>query len=140
MKGFKRTVAVLKRTGAIHIFWSFVAFLCIAAGILTVVEPNIHTYGDGIWYCFIASTTVGFGDLYAVTTLGRIITVLVTIYGIMVVAMVPGVVFTYYIEFVKLQEKETVSIFLEKLENLPSLSRNELESLSLQIKNLKIKK
>lgn len=139
MKGFKRTVAVLKRTGAIHIFWSFVAFTCIAAAILTAIEPAIVTYGDGLWYCFIASTTVGFGDLYAVTALGRIITVILTVYGIMVVAMVPGVVFTYYMEFVKLQEKETVSTFLEQLENLPELSKEELEALSQKVKKFKIK-
>ncbi len=137
MKRFKRFVSVLKHTGAIHIFWSYVVVLCIAAVVLTLCEPNISRVTDGLWYCFIASTTVGFGDLVAVTLIGRILTVVVVLYGIVTAAMVPGVALTYYLEFVKAKEKETTSLFLEKLENLPNLSREELQQISKKVKELK---
>ncbi|MBQ2967539.1 MAG: two pore domain potassium channel family protein [Clostridia bacterium] len=136
MKGFKRCIAVLKRTGAIHIFWTFLVFLCIAAGILAVIEPQINGFFEGVWYCFVASTTIGFGDICAVTAIGRVITVLLALYGIMVAAMVPGVVLAYYMEFVKARETETVSMFLEKLERLPELSKEELSELSERVKKL----
>ncbi len=139
MKGFKRCVFVLKHTGAIRIFWSFFIAVCIAALILCLAEPTIKTYGDALWYCFVASTTVGFGDLYAVTALGRIVTVFITLFGIMTVAMVPGVVVAYYTEYLKAQEEETISEFMEKLENLPNLSKDELESLSERVKGFKRK-
>ena len=135
-KRFKRFVSVLKHTGAIHIFWSYVVVLCIAAIVLTLCEPNISRFVDGLWYCFIASTTVGFGDIVAVTLIGKIITVVVVLYGIVTAAMVPGVALTYYLEYVKAKEKETTSVFLEKLENLPNLSMEELEQLSNKIKNI----
>ena len=137
MKGFKRCVFVLKHTGAIRIFWSFVIAACVAALVLYLAEPEIKTYGDGLWYCFVASTTVGFGDFYAVTTLGRIVTIFITIFGIMTVAMVPGVLVAYYTEFLKGQEEETISEFMEKLEELPNLSKDELESLSERVKKFR---
>lgn len=137
IKGFKRFVSVLKHTGAIHIFWSYVLVLCIAAIVLTLFEPDITRFTDGLWYCFVASTTVGFGDIVATTLIGRITTVIIVFYGIVATATIPGVVLTYYLEYIKVRENETVSLFLEKLENLPNLSREELQQLSLKIKKLK---
>ena len=59
---------------------------------------------------------------------------IVEIYGIIMTAMIPGVVVSYYMEYLKIREKETVSIFLEKLERLPELSKEELEELSERIR------
>lgn len=134
MKFWKRCYRILKWTGALKIYLGFLIFLCGAAAIVVVVEPGIDTFGDGLWYCFVASTTIGFGDLYAVTGIGRIATVLVAIYGILMTAMIPGVVVSYYMEYLKIREKETISIFLEQLERLPELSKEELEELSERIR------
>ncbi len=134
MKAWKRSYDVLKRTGTLKIFLSFLMFLCLAAAVLAVLEPGIHTWGDGLWYCFVASTTIGFGDIYAVTRGGRIVTVLVAAYGILMTAMVPGVVVSYYMEYLKAREKETISVFFEKLERLLELSEEELRQLSRKIK------
>lgn len=134
MRGFRRGFKILRRTGTINIFLSFVIVLCIIAFILSIIEPQIKTFGDGIWYCFVAATTIGFGDIYVTTTIGRVLTVFIAIYGIFVVAMVPGVVVSYYLEYLKIREKETISIFMEKLERLPELSKDELKELSERVK------
>jgi len=139
MRAWKRCYRILKRTGTLKIFVSFLMFLCAAAAVLVVLEPGIHTWGDAMWYCFVASTTIGFGDIYAVTMGGRIVTVLVAAYGILMTAMVPGVVVSYYMEYLKIREKETISIFLEKLERLPELSEEELRQLSQRIRELEHK-
>ncbi len=99
-----------------------------------IFEPQVNSFGDGLWFCFVASTTIGFGDITAVTVLGRIVIVIITICGILTTAMVPGVVVAYYTEYVRAKEKDTVSTFLEKLENLPDLSKEELEQLSERVK------
>lgn len=133
---WRRCYRILKRTGTLKIFFGFLLFLCGAAAVLTVIEPGIGTFGDGVWYCVVAATTIGFGDICAVTRLGRIITGAVGVYGILMTAMVPGVVVSYYMEYLKIQEKETVSVFLEQLERLPELSREELEELSERVRRL----
>lgn len=61
-------------------------------------------------------------------------TVLVSLYGILMTAMVPGVVVGYYMEYLKVREKETISVFLERLERLPELSEEELRELSERVK------
>ena len=140
MKAWKRCYRVLKRTGTLKIFVSFLVFLSGAAAVLAVVEPGIHTWGDAMWYCFVASTTIGFGDICVVTRAGRIITVLVSAYGILMTAMVPGVVVSYYMEYLKVWEKETISVFLEKLVRLPDLSDDELLQLSQKIQEFENKR
>jgi len=117
-------------------FFSFLLFLVGASVVLTLIEPGINTLGDGIWYCFVAATTIGFGDICVTTWIGRVVTILVSVYGILITAMVPGVVVSYYMEYLKIREKETISLYFEKLEILPELSREELAELSNRIKEL----
>jgi voltage-gated potassium channel len=44
---------------------------------------NIKTAEDALWWAFITFTTVGYGDHYPVTNLGRFLTVLLTILGVL---------------------------------------------------------
>lgn len=134
MLGLKRIWKLLKHTGTLRIFFGYLIVLVIGGLFLSLFEPEINSVFDGIWYCFVASTTIGFGDIVVVTGLGRVVTVVVALIGILTVAMVPGVVVAYYTEFLKAREKETVSTFLEKLEHLPDLSKEELEELSKRVK------
>ena len=133
---FKRCYRILKGTGTLKVFFSFLLFLVGASAALVVVEPGISTWRDGMWYCFVAATTIGFGDICVVTGIGRVITVLVSMYGILMTAMVPGVVVSYYMEYLKMREKDTISLFFEKLEKLPELSQEELVELSDRVKEL----
>ena len=134
MLAVKRIINVLRHTGAIKIFFVYLIVLCAAGFVLIFIEPQVHGLFEGIYFCFVASTTIGFGDIVPVTVLGRIIIIIVTIIGILTTAMVPGVVVAYYTEFLKAREKETISTFLEKLENLPELSKEELTELSERVK------
>lgn len=139
-KVWKRSYRILKRTGTIKIFTSYLLFLGCAAVLLTVLEPKINTFGDGLWYCFVAATTIGFGDICVATGVGRVITVVVAAYGILITAMIPGVVVSYYMEYLKIREKDTFSVFMEQLERLPELSKEELEELSKRIREFENKK
>ena len=134
---FKRFVSILKHTGMIQMLSSFLICLSIAAFLLFLWEPGIKTIGDGFWYCFVASTTIGFGDICVTTVLGTIITVLLSVYGILTASMIPGVVVTYYTESLKARESETITAFMEKLERLPELSKEELEEMSQRVKKFK---
>ncbi len=125
---------VVKRTGMSTMLVNFMILLSVCAVIIRFVEPGIETIGEGFWYLYVSATTIGFGDTCAVTLIGRLITVVVSLVGIVIAAMIPGVVVTYYTEYLKIQHKETISTFLEKLEHLPELSKEELEELAEKIK------
>ena len=127
-------IHLLNHTGTIKVFFAYLIVLCIGAVITWIFEPQVQSLWDGFWFCFVASTTIGFGDITAVTVIGRLAVIFVTLCGILTVAMVPGVVVAYYTEFLRRREEDTVSTFLEKLERLPELNREELQEISDRVK------
>ena len=137
MKRLKLLWIILKRTKATQIILGFVLFLFANAAVIQLVEPNINRYGDALWYCYAVISTAGFGDFVAVTFIGKICSVLLTIYAIFVIAIVSGVVVNFYTQMVEMQRKETLIMFMDKLERLPELSKEELESISKKVREFR---
>lgn len=134
MKKLKILWGILRHTHADRILLGFVLFLLADAAIIQIVEPDINRYGDALWYCYAVISTAGFGDIVAVTLIGKTCSVLLTIYTLFVVAIVTGVVVNFYTQLVELQRKENLAAFMDKLERLPELSKDELETISRNIK------
>ena len=132
MKKLRILWGILKRTRADHILLGFVLFLLADAAVIRLVEPDIHRYGDALWYCYAVISTAGFGDIVTVTLIGKICSVLLTIYTIFVVAIVTGVVVNFYTQL-----KETLAMFMDKLERLPELSKEELEHISQKVRKFR---
>lgn len=105
-----------------------ICFFLVAAVILAV-EPSIDRYGDAAWYTFVACTSIGFGDFAAQTFIGRTMTVFITIYEIILVALLAGVIVSHYIEVIHRREKLTATQFLDRLEHLTQLSPKELQEI-----------
>ena len=51
-------------------------------------SKEFHNFGNCLWYVIITMTTVGYGDIYPVTTLGRIVGCLIATLGNVVVALI----------------------------------------------------
>ena len=137
MKKLKVLWMILKRTRADKMLSGFVLFLFAAAAVIQLVEPNINRYGEALWYCYAVVSTAGFGDVVAVTFLGKTCSVLLTIYSIFVLAIVTGVVVNFYSQMVEMQRRETLTMFMDKLERLPELSKEELEIISKNVRKLR---
>lgn len=128
---------ILKRTHTTKIaFTYFIAFFIVAI-LIQMVEPDISTYGDSLWYCYVATATIGFGDVVAVTALGRILTVYISIHATLFLAIIPAVIVSYYLEVVHRREKESASLILDKLEHLPEMSGEELQEIADRVKKIK---
>ena len=130
---------VLKRTGAVKIWLVFLIELFACAAIILLSEPQIHTYGDALWYCYAVVTTMGFGDVIAQTTITRIISVVLSVSAVIVIAIVTGVIVNFYNQMTDLRNKETISAFINKLERLPELSKEELEDMSRKVREFQKK-
>ena len=137
MKRIKVLAGILKRTHADKILVGFIAFLFVIAAVIQLVEPNINRYGDALWYCYAVISTAGFGDLVAVTFIGKMCSILLTVYALFVIAIVTGVVVNFYTQMVEMQQKDTLAMFMNQLERLPELSREELESISEKVRKLR---
>lgn len=128
---------IIHTTHVEHFAMGYVALLLLVALGVWQIEPDITTYGDSLWYCFAASTTIGFGDFVAVTAAGRALTVLLALYGIFVVALIPGVMVNYFVEFHKIRYNESLVMFMDRLEHLDTLSQEELREISRNIRNIR---
>ena len=56
----------------------------------------LATFFDAIYWATVSLTTVGYGDIYATSTAGKIITMLSAIFGIAIVALPAGIVTAGY--------------------------------------------
>ena len=137
MKKIRVLAIILKRTKADRVLSGFLLFLFAAALIIQIVEPDINRYVDALWYCYAVISTAGFGDVVAVTFIGKVCSVLLTIYSMFVLAIVTGVVVNFYSQVVETHSKETLTPLMNQLEHLPELSKEELEAISQKIKKLR---
>lgn len=134
MKKTRLIKIILKRTGALKFLTTYIIiFAGVSIGVW-IVEPNIKTPIDSVWYCFSVATTIGFGDITGITILGRAMSIFLSICSILIIAVVPGIITSYYIESTKLKEQESIAKFLDDLEHLPELSKEDLQSLSEKVK------
>ena len=94
--------------------------------VLPSYEPSIENFGDALWYCFAIVTTIGFGDITAVTPVGRLLSVILGIYGIIVVALVTSIIINFYTETkdVKMSDDSGDEENEEKEQEDPELSEN----------------
>ena len=58
-------------------------------------------YTNALWYCFAVVTTIGFGDMTAASPIGRVLTVILGVYGIIVVALITSIIVNFYGEMKK---------------------------------------
>lgn len=69
------------------------AFVLISALIVFNVEPQtFNTFFDAVYWAVVSLTTVGYGDLYPETQIGRTIAMLSSLMGIAVVALPSGII------------------------------------------------
>ena len=92
---------VVKKTYATEIIFGLVLLILSFSWVLVYMDPNFSSYTDALWYCFAVVTTIGFGDMTAASTVGRILSVVLGMYGIIVVALVTSVIVNFYGEMKK---------------------------------------
>lgn len=62
---------------------------------------------DAVYWATVSLTTVGYGDIYAVSTAGKVITMLSSIFGIAIVALPVGIVTAGYMDEISEKNKGT---------------------------------
>ena len=91
-------IGILRKTYSIEILFGLVVLIFATAMVLSVIEDSMTSFGDALWYCFAIVTTIGFGDFTATTIVGRVLSVVLGIYGIVVVALITSIIVNFYNE------------------------------------------
>ena len=91
---FQRQQKSLATVGALA-----VVYILISALIMFNIEPdNFTTYIDAVYWATVSLTTMGYGDIAPVTTLGRMITIASAIFGVAIIALPSGIITAGFME------------------------------------------
>ena len=83
-----------------------IAYILISALIIFNVEPDsFQNFFEAVYWATVSLTTVGYGDIYPVTSVGRVITMISSLFGVAIVALPAGIITAGYMK--ELEERQT---------------------------------
>lgn len=79
-----------------------IGYIVVSALVIFNIEPeSFDTFFDAIYWATVSLTTMGYGDIYPVTTLGRLITMLSSFFGVAIVALPAGIITAGYMQEIR---------------------------------------
>ena len=99
---------IIRKTYAAEIISGLLLLIVAFSYMLKFTDKAFATFGEALWYCFAVVTTIGFGDLTPTTSVGRLLSVILGLYGIIVVALITSIIVNFYGEMKKESAKQTV--------------------------------
>jgi voltage-gated potassium channel len=102
--------------------------LIFASSIMYFVEHEAHpkafgSISDAMWWGVVTLTTVGYGDIYPITPLGRFLGAILAFLGIGIFALPAGIIAAGFSEEVQRRKQEKMAANLEQSANYQSVKR-----------------
>lgn len=84
-----------------------IGYVLISALVIINVEPDsFNNFFDAVYWATVSLTTMGYGDIYPVTTIGRFVTMLSSVFGIAIVALPSGIITAGYMTEIENASRE----------------------------------
>ena len=84
------------------------AYVLISALVIFNAEPDtFETFFDAIYWATVSLTTMGYGDIYPITTIGRIVTMVSSVFGIAIIALPSGIITAGLMEEINKQNEQS---------------------------------
>ena len=85
--------------------------VCFSAILMYYIEKNaqpdaFQNIGDGLWWAIVAFTTVGYGDIYPITPLGKFLSSIISLIGIAMIAIPTGIISSSFISMMGKKKKD----------------------------------
>jgi voltage-gated potassium channel len=71
---------------------------------------NIKTYPDAVWWAFVTITTVGYGDYYPVTVLGRTMALILMFFGLGIIGVLSSYLASTFISLERRRRERIVGV------------------------------
>ena len=107
---------ILRTNGFLYVLYANIGMVLISTVIMMFAEGM--TFGNALWWSVVTCTTVGYGDISPSSSVGRIVAIILMLFGIGMIGMLTGSITTY---FSRSQEKENKKADPEKLTELSEL-------------------
>jgi voltage-gated potassium channel len=106
---------------AVGLIVATASILAFAAAILVrLVDPNIGTFGDALWWAVSTVTTVGYGDVVPTSTPGRVAGTILMLTGIALIPLITSVVVSVLVERrqreARLEEVRDLELIMNRLD------------------------
>lgn len=124
------TVIALVQRGAGNILRGRVVVYTVGAALLVLLisalavldaeqgQGTIDTFGEALWWAFVTMTTVGYGDFYPVTFMGRCVAAGLMVGGIALIGAVTATLASWIVEKVADQTTKTEHATADQVEQL----------------------
>lgn len=100
-KSMERIITVLKNSkdSLSAVGTLAIAYILISALIIFNVEPDsFNDFYDAIYWATVSLTTVGYGDIYPITAIGKFVSMISSLFGIAIVALPSGIITAGYLK------------------------------------------
>ena len=95
---------------------ALIFFIFLFGYLFYVSEPDVRSLGAGLWWALVTITTVGYGDITPVTTLGRVVASSLMLLGLGLIATITAIVSAKFIQ--NFVDHHTNDDVLEKLDEM----------------------
>ena len=76
-----------------------IVYIFVSAMLIFQLEPNLfNTFFDALYWATVTLTTVGYGDVTPVTDLGRLVSMISSLFGVAIIALPSGVITASYLD------------------------------------------
>ncbi len=97
----KKILHALKRNKLFHLSIFYMGIVLGISLLVFLIERSgnekIGTYFDAVWFSIVTMTTTGYGEVTPVLILGRIISIVAMVVGIVLMALLTGTMASIYI-------------------------------------------
>lgn len=95
--------------------------ICFSAILMYYIERNaqpdvFENIGDGIWWAIITFATVGYGDIYPITPLGKLLGCIICLVGVAMVAIPTGIISSSFMSMIQNKERQQMQAEKEQKE------------------------
>lgn len=94
-RAYTRVNAVLRANDFDHVLWFTFCTIMVGATSISIIDGM--DFGDAVWWSFVTTTTVGYGDIAPTTLGGRLVATCLMIVGIGFISTLTGSIATFFI-------------------------------------------
>ena len=134
---YKRLSIIITTNDFHHVLWF--TFTTIFGGAIAVSYIEDMDIGDALWWSFVTTTTVGYGDIAPSSLWGRIIAVFLMVVGIGFISTLTGTIATYFIsgKHNDSYANNAIKQIINKIENFDDLTVQDINNIHAVLMALK---
>ncbi len=83
-----------------------VVYILVSALVILNIEPDsFDSFFEAVYWATVSLTTMGYGDIYPVSSIGRLFTMLSAVFGIAIIALPAGIITAGYMDALQEERK-----------------------------------